>query len=407
MSNKKITDLDSLTTAASGDLIPIVDVSDTTQAASGSTKKITSSNLLTSLFASPTFTGTATFDSLTATGTVTLTGATIVNSGTLTLPTSTDTIIGRATTDTLTNKTLTAPKFASGGFIADANGNELLIFTTTASAVNEVTLANGDTGVNPKFTASGETNVGLDFQAKGSGTYRLLGTSSQAAELRLYEDTDDGNNYSAIKTGTQSADITYTLPTAAPSSNGQSLTATTAGVMSWASPAATKIEVDATEITVANTVTETTLFDCTVPGGTLSTSNAVKIRIFLSSFSCQNSNTLTLKLKYGSTTLVTAVNNVNTFGTNVASLKGWVDAYLIADGGTSAQKGVLWYECVADSAEENTRATVGVSKVYASGNGTASENSQNDLTVSITATWSVAHASNTVTGEFWTVEKIA
>jgi hypothetical protein len=35
--------------------------------------------------------------------------ATISNTGTLTLPTSTDTIVGRATTDTLTNKTLTAP----------------------------------------------------------------------------------------------------------------------------------------------------------------------------------------------------------------------------------------------------------------------------------------------------------
>jgi hypothetical protein len=35
--------------------------------------------------------------------------ATISNTGTLTLPTSTDTLIGRATTDTLTNKTLTTP----------------------------------------------------------------------------------------------------------------------------------------------------------------------------------------------------------------------------------------------------------------------------------------------------------
>ena len=33
----------------------------------------------------------------------------IVNTGTLTLPTSTDTLVGRATTDTLTNKTLTSP----------------------------------------------------------------------------------------------------------------------------------------------------------------------------------------------------------------------------------------------------------------------------------------------------------
>jgi hypothetical protein len=35
--------------------------------------------------------------------------STITNTGTLTLPTSTDTLVGRATTDTLTNKTLTAP----------------------------------------------------------------------------------------------------------------------------------------------------------------------------------------------------------------------------------------------------------------------------------------------------------
>jgi hypothetical protein len=39
--------------------------------------------------------------------------ATISNTGTLTLPTSTDTLVGRATTDTLTNKTLTTPTIAS------------------------------------------------------------------------------------------------------------------------------------------------------------------------------------------------------------------------------------------------------------------------------------------------------
>lgn len=39
--------------------------------------------------------------------------STIVNTGTLTLPTSTDTLVGRATTDTLTNKTLTTPTIGS------------------------------------------------------------------------------------------------------------------------------------------------------------------------------------------------------------------------------------------------------------------------------------------------------
>lgn len=65
-------------------------------------------------------TGASTLDGagiVTKTGTQTLTNKTItapvissiVNTGTLTLPTSTDTLVGRATTDTLTNKTLTSP----------------------------------------------------------------------------------------------------------------------------------------------------------------------------------------------------------------------------------------------------------------------------------------------------------
>ena len=42
-------------------------------------------------------------------------------------------------TQTLTNKTLTAPKI--GTSILDTNGNELLLLTATGSAVNELTLA--------------------------------------------------------------------------------------------------------------------------------------------------------------------------------------------------------------------------------------------------------------------------
>ena len=49
-------------------------------------------------------------------------------------------------TVTLTNKTLTAPKFADGGFIADPNGAENLVFGSVASALNEVKITNAATG---------------------------------------------------------------------------------------------------------------------------------------------------------------------------------------------------------------------------------------------------------------------
>jgi len=78
--------------------------------------------------------------------------------------------ITASSTDTLTNKTLTAPKFADLGFIADANGNEMLIFDTTASAVNEITFVNAATTTAPQIQATGgDTNIDLLLVPKGTG----------------------------------------------------------------------------------------------------------------------------------------------------------------------------------------------------------------------------------------------
>lgn len=63
--------------------------------------------------------------------------STIVNSGTLTLPTSTDTLVGRATTDTLTNKTLTAPII--GSF---TNANHSHADSSTGGQISHLVLTN-------------------------------------------------------------------------------------------------------------------------------------------------------------------------------------------------------------------------------------------------------------------------
>jgi hypothetical protein len=68
---------------------------------------------------------------------------------------------------TLTNKTLTAPILDE---INDSNGNEEIIFTTTASAVNEITIANATTGNSPNISVTGDdTNIGLSVSTKGTG----------------------------------------------------------------------------------------------------------------------------------------------------------------------------------------------------------------------------------------------
>lgn len=149
-------------------------------------------------------------------------------------------VVTVSSTDTLSNKTLTAPKFADLGFIADANGNELIIFDTVASAVNEITLANAATTTNPTLTASGgDINVGIDIVLKGTGTFNLKGNATQAAQLRLYEDTDAGTNFSAFKVGTQASDITYTLPTAVGAAGTYLKDAAGDGVLSWATAGGT------------------------------------------------------------------------------------------------------------------------------------------------------------------------
>jgi len=59
---------------------------------------------------------------------------------------------------------------SSGGGVLDANANELISFTQTSSAVNEVHITNAATGTTgPLISVSGETNVDLRLDAAGTG----------------------------------------------------------------------------------------------------------------------------------------------------------------------------------------------------------------------------------------------
>jgi hypothetical protein len=140
-------------------------------------------------------------------------------------------------TQTLTNKTLTAPKI--GTSILDTNGNELFLLTATASAVNEITLANATTGNKPTFTATGDdTDIGVSIQPKGTGTVTIDALTFPAADgtadqvlttngsgVLSFVDNTGGTAWAAVKTtgftavagegyfcDTTSAAFTMTLP---------------------------------------------------------------------------------------------------------------------------------------------------------------------------------------------------
>ena len=70
-----------------------------------------------------------------------------------------------------TGGTLTSPKIITG--LNDTNNNELIKVTATASAVNEVTLANAATGNAPQIQASGDdSNIDLRLVPKGTGNVK-------------------------------------------------------------------------------------------------------------------------------------------------------------------------------------------------------------------------------------------
>jgi len=101
-------------------------------------------------------------------------GTNIVDTGTVS-----ETGVQTLTNKTLTSPTITTPVIAQ---INDANGNEELIFTATASAVNEITLANAATGNNPVISATGgDTNVGITLTPKGA-----LGRITANGETKIF-----------------------------------------------------------------------------------------------------------------------------------------------------------------------------------------------------------------------------
>jgi hypothetical protein len=94
--------------------------------------------------------------------------------------------------------TLTAPIIDE---INDNNGNEEIIFTTTASAVNELTIANAATGNAPEIAATGDdTDIDLRLNTKGTGGVVFNAGAVGTPSITTTGDTNTGIFFSAADT---------------------------------------------------------------------------------------------------------------------------------------------------------------------------------------------------------------
>jgi len=118
----------------------------------------------------------------------------ITNTGTLTLPTSTDTLVGRATTDTLTNKTLTSPTINGALINLSLNAQTGTTYTLVAADSGKlVTCSNASPitlTVPPSVYSVGEqiniaqTGAGQVTFAQGAGvTIVSIGATASAPKI--------------------------------------------------------------------------------------------------------------------------------------------------------------------------------------------------------------------------------
>lgn len=100
------------------------------------------------------------------------------------------------------------------------------------------------------------------------------------------------------------------------------------------------LSLTATDVTVTNTTVETTIFSKTVPANALGTINSLSLTL-LCNISDDGDRTITVRMKYGSTTLAGADILSKTGDTNEAFV---FRPRLDADGTTSSQIGYLFYK---------------------------------------------------------------
>jgi len=214
MADTKITALAAITTVdPAADVLPIVDVSDTSMAASGTTKKITSNQILGAG-------GTATLASATITGDLTVDTSTLkvdsannrVGVGTAT-PTDTLDVNGRVTAarflSSSSSASLPALAVSAGNGVYNSGTNEVgfSVNSTLAMTLNSTGLGVGASPVGRLNIANTGADVVTSMTAVGVQRWQFIVSNSTAA-FSIYDQTNSATRLLIDTTGNVGVGVT-------------------------------------------------------------------------------------------------------------------------------------------------------------------------------------------------------